>query len=604
MKMKKLSLLLITIILYFSSCEKFLDTSSYTSKNSGNFPMSEEDALQLLTGVYNTFNEVNYNPGSSYYMYANLASDDRFGGGAQDDPDAQAVDKLMYNNINDLGVFWSAMFQGISRANSAYAGMKNISNEELRAQITGEVLFLRAYFYFELAQMFGEVPLMKEVPKTVADANKYPKPASIEEIYGFISMSLNKAIEIMPDNKWNSTLTGSGHATKWAAEALLARVYLFYTGFYGKDALPLMEEETFTINGTITKENVRSYLDDCVDNSGHGLISDFRSLWAYTNSLTKQDYLYDKKRPDIPVWVKDGENKEQVFSMKFSRFANLSSRFGNNFMSYFGVSDGGIDYNNCFPITRGYGFGPVNSNMWNEWEQIEPYDTIRRLGSIWHYQTESFAGPDGYMQTVMKKSSNGLEQTGLWCKKWADRAYKTPGTGPGTPMWWHFTSSSVYYGDNVSDIKSGGATLDICVIRYSDVLLMRSELYGDPNKGLNEVRMRAGLSAPAGDFTTAIRNERRWELAFEGVRWGDMRRYGETYCTEALEKQIGVKIYNLGNIDIPSSMKPFGGGYTARYTATKGFFPIPGSEIDLSAGVLTQNAGWTGTDAKYDSWGN
>ncbi len=475
MKMKKISLLLVLITMYFSSCEKFLDTSSYTSKNSANFPMTEEDALQLVTGIYNIFNQVNYNPGSSYYMYANLASDDRFGGGAQDDPDAQAVDKLMYNNINDLGVYWSAMFQGISRANTAYAGVGNILNENLKAQITGEVLFLRAYFYFELAQMFGEVPLMKEVPQTVADANEYPKPVSIDEIYGFIAMSLKKAIEVMPATGWNNTLTGSGHATKWAAEALLARVYLFYTGFYGKEALPLMNEETFTISGTITKDNVLTFLDDCVANSGHGLISDFRSLWPYTNSLTRQDYIYDKKRNYIPDWVKDGDNKEQVFSMKFSRFGSLSSRFGNSYMIYFGVSDGGIDYNNCFPLTRGYGFGPVNTNFWNEWALNEPSDTIRRLGSIWHYQDECFAGPEGYMQTVMKKSSNGLEQTGLWSKKWADRAYKTPGTGPGTPLWWHFTSSSIYYGDNTSDIKSGGAAVDICVIRYSDVLLMRSD---------------------------------------------------------------------------------------------------------------------------------
>ena len=133
---------------------------------------------------------------------------------------------------------------------------------------------------------------------------------------------------------------------------------------------------------------------------------------------------------------------------------------------------------------------------------------------------------------------------------------------------------------------------------------MRSELYGDANKGLNEVRERAGLPAATGDFTTAIRNERRWELAFEGVRWGDMRRYGDDYCTNALEKQIGVTIYNLGNIESPKKMKPFGGGYTARYQATKGFFPIPQTEIDLSAGVLKQNEGWSGADAKYDSWGD
>ncbi|MGV8139786.1 MAG: RagB/SusD family nutrient uptake outer membrane protein [Mangrovibacterium sp.] len=602
--MKKLFLILLPAFILLSGCESFLDTSSYTSKNSGNFPITEEDAVQLVTGIYNTFYQVNYYCGNSYYMYANLASDERFGGGGQDDASAQAVDKLMFNNINDLSNYWSNMYKGISRANTAYAGVDNILDEELKAQITGEILFLRAYFYFELAQMFGEVPLMSEVPQTVADANVYPEPASTEEIYGFIAMSLKKAIEVMPDNTWDHTITGSGHATKWAAEALLARVFLFYTGFYGKTELPLVDETTLTVSGSVSKDYVKGVLDDCVTKSGHGLISDFRSLWPYTNTLTRKDYLFIKNRTDIPDWVKDGENKEQVFSMKFSRFGSQSSRFANRFMVYFGVRDGGVNYDNCFPLTRGYGQGPVNTNLWEEWGQVEPNDSIRRAGSIWHYEDECIAGPQKYLETVMKYSDNGLELTGLWSKKWADRAYKTPGAGPGTSMWWHFTSSSAYYGDDSNDSKSGGTAIDICVIRYADVLLMRSELYGDAGKGLNEVRARAGLPAATGDLTTAIRNERRWELAFEGVRWGDMRRYGVDYCTQALEKQIGVKVYNLGNINSPKVMKSFGGGYTARYKATKGFFAIPGNEIDLSAGVLKQNEGWSGADAKYDSWGD
>lgn len=603
MKIKKFTIIWLVSILMFSSCETFLDSSSYTTKNSGNFPMTEEDALQLVTGIYNVYYYINYRCGYSYYMYANLASDDRLGGGGQDDAPAQATDKLMYNNIEDLTNFWSYSYQGISRANIAYSAVDNIMDEELKAQITGEILFLRAYFYFELAQMFGEVPLMTDIPQNVTEAAEYPESASIEDIYGFITMSLKKAIEVMPDQSWNQIITGSGHASKWAAEALLARVYLFYTGFYGKEDLPLMDEETFEVTGSVSKEYVRNGLDDIVNNSGHGLVTDYRSLWGYTNTLTQKDYAYVKDQ-NIPEWVKDGENKEQVFSIKFSRFGSNSSRFANRYMVYFGVRDGGINYDNAFPLTRGYGWGPVNTKLWEEWQELEPGDSIRRLGSIWHYETESVAGPQGYLETVMKYPDNGLELTGLWCKKWADRAYKSPGAGPGTDMWWHFTSSSAYYGDDSNDSKSGGTALDICLIRYSDVLLMRSELYEDASKGLNEVRARVGLPAATGDFTTALRNERRWELAFEGVRWGDMRRYGEDYCTSALEKQIGVKIYNLGNIESPKTMKPFGGGYTARYQATKGFFPIPQSEIDLSSGVLKQNEGWSDASAKYDSWGD
>lgn len=60
---------------------------------------------------------------------------------------------------------------------------------------------------------------------------------------------------------------------KWAAEALMARVFLFYTGYYDKEALPLPD------GGSITKQQATDWLVDCIENSGHDLVSDFRNLW-------------------------------------------------------------------------------------------------------------------------------------------------------------------------------------------------------------------------------------------------------------------------------------------------------------------------------------
>ena len=60
---------------------------------------------------------------------------------------------------------------------------------------------------------------------------------------------------------------------------MMARVFLFYTGRYEKNELP---------NGT-TKEEVISWIDDCVNNSGHKLVSDQRNIWAYTNDATEDN---------------------------------------------------------------------------------------------------------------------------------------------------------------------------------------------------------------------------------------------------------------------------------------------------------------------------
>src|SRR5690554_5384062 len=182
--------------------------------------------------------------------------------------------------------------------------LENLTDWESEAQknhFTGEVYFLRALFYFELSQTFGEVPLILKT-----EAENLPKsPAEIT--YGQIASDLINAIELM--NSAPYTSTEAGHATKWAAQALMARVFLFYTGYYDKNELPLPEGE-----GSVTSANVIAWLDDCISNSGHDLVSDFRNLWPYTNEYTVEHYDYTKDKGLL--WEEDG-NKETVFAVKF-----------------------------------------------------------------------------------------------------------------------------------------------------------------------------------------------------------------------------------------------------------------------------------------------
>jgi hypothetical protein len=138
-------------------------------------------------------------------------------------------------------------------------------------------------------------------------------------------------------------------------------------------------------------------------------------------------------------------------------------------------------------------------------------------------------------------------------------------------------------------------TNDLILLRLADVYLMHSELT-QTTTYLNKVRERAGLPAIATYSLEALQNERRHELAFEGVRWNDIRRWG--IAAEVLEAQIGVDCYYKGAAE---KTKSFGGGYAARYNKTKGFFPIPESEVALTNDVIKQNEGW-GADSKYTGW--
>lgn len=575
--MKKILLMAAVGVMALTGCEDFLDSQNYTKKDSSNFPVNETDAQQLLTAVYGTLNSVVSNCGNSYFYVAEAASDDRFGGGGENDKDFQCVDHLMYANIDRFSTFWTERYKGVNRANMAIENLVNVADETLRNQKMGEALFLRAFSYFELTQMFGDVPFIESAPADVTAAQVAPAQMKAEEIYKYIASDLKAAYEMMPSYKWNEV--NSGTVTKWAAAGLLGRVYLFYTGFYGKNDLPLPD------GSTISKTYVADALKDCIDNSGHSLVPDYRSLWAYTNKLSKKDdkCIYAK---DADEWVKDGENPEQVFAIKMAYLGGWPSNgvtgYSNQYCLFFAPrSTGAADqYENLFPFGQGWGAAPVNPGLWDEWKAEEPND-IRREASILDVSTTT---------NYVYGGDKAMEESGFWQKKYvAIRARKADGS-----LFNSFTSSADYYGDGEKDDFQCSHSVDLTVIRYADILLMHSELT-ETADGINAVRGRVGLD-PISYSLDALKKERRHELAFEGVRWGDIRRWGD--AESALVKQVGQTIYNRG---IETTMKDQGAGYVARYQATKGFMPIPNSEIELSAGALKQNAGWDNSNV-YVSW--
>lgn len=135
---------------------------------------------------------------------------------------------------------------------------------------------------------------------------------------------------------------------------------------------------------------------------------------------------------------------------------------------------------------------------------------------------------------------------------------------------------------------------DLVLIRFADVLLMQSELKEDV-AGINKVRARAGLNPISTYSLTALQNERRWELACEGIRWNDIRRWH--IAASALERQQNQPIYYCGG---PTTNEAHNGGYKARYNATAGFQKMPESQVAI--GSVVQNQGWTTAEAEYTGW--
>ncbi|MGI6222679.1 MAG: RagB/SusD family nutrient uptake outer membrane protein [Prevotella sp.] len=573
-----------------TSCS--LDSEDIVEKASNNFPTTEDDAAQMLQSVYQNLNQATGTPQATFYYVSMLASDDNLGGGGVNDKRMQAEDLLCNYNTDMTRQFWDDRYVGIYRANDL---IKNFADGKLSSlsetdakQIEGEARFLRAFYYYELASQYGNIPL-----KLIPDNEVMPqaKPA---EVWGQILYDLKWACDNMPSVK--TTDARAGHVDKYAAEAMLGRAFLFYTGMYcnGDDLAALtstnynpLSSVTLPDGSTLTKQQVASYIDDCVNNSGYSLVSDYRNLWAYSNRCTARDYQYDID--NNLKWVEDdgAVNPETLFSIKYNKLASWSTTIGycNDFALHFGVR-GGQDYANTFPFGQGWGAGPVAANLVQEWQSTEPNDL--RLSA-----------------SIVKTSDMPNYKKGGWDDFVQETDYYQKKQGPIT-SYKDKTANTLYctfenemYGSDSwaagAENMQLGSIHDLVLIRFADVLLMQSELEEDVS-GINRVRARAGLEPIATYSLQALQNERRHELAFEGTRWNDIRRWH--IAAAALEEQTNTPTYFRG---ISDSNTPHNGGYAARYNATAGFFKIPESEISLSNGLLVQNPGWD-SDAEYNGW--
>jgi len=582
MKQLKYLVTVVAVASLFTSCNSFLDTQNLTQATTANYPQTVDQAKQVLSGIYNTLSLWSANPHESFIYASQLASDDCLGGGGAQDYAMQAEDLLMYNSNNKYANFWADTYKGIHRANLAIETLGNCTgytSDDQKNQMLGEAYFLRAYYYYELASMFENIPLttssvVTTLPQSTPDAT-----------WSQIISDLKQAITLMPAKKFGSGWVEAGHVDHWTAEAMMGRAFLFYTGFYSKTDVTLPD------NSKVTKDNVITWIDECATQSGYSLTSDYRNLWAYTNRLTVDDYAYTKGKG--LKWVENDNaiNPESMFAIKYSKFADWGTTIGysNGYALHFGMR-GDLDYSKSYPFGNGWGAGPVAPNLWSDWVAAEPSD-IRRTATICNIPNEL----TGYTRGG-GSWKDFVQETDYYDKKWSPiLTSHVTSTSKKT----HQSFDAVMYSFTAQEDNMQLWNIhDLVLIRFADVLLMQSELKSDVS-GINQVRSRAGLPSIATYSLAALQNERRWEFACEAVRWNDIRRWH--IAADALDKQSGQPTFYKGNPDTNTTSNN-GGGYKARYNATNGFFPIPDTEISLSSGLFKQNAGWGTSAANYSGW--
>ena len=260
----KSSFYIILLLLALTSCQDILDKEPLGILDAGSFFQTSNDAVQALNAAYGPllFNSENKN---FYWGFAELPSDEAVVGGDGSRPGLTELDFFTYTpRTEELNDFWKLNYQGITQCNVVIEKVPAISMDEgLKSRVIGEATFLRAYYYFLLTQVFGDVPLLTKI--TPPDELKVPA-APKAEVYRQIITDCDFAASVLPAQY---AATDVGRATRGAAFALAAKAHL-----YQKNWSQVLEYVT-----KVKALNVYALMPDYEDNFRENTQNNSESVW-------------------------------------------------------------------------------------------------------------------------------------------------------------------------------------------------------------------------------------------------------------------------------------------------------------------------------------
>lgn len=516
--MKKIYLILLIVALAGCS-DDFLDRASLTQLAEGNFWNTEEEALLGIHGIYDVLQaDVMYGGSLNVGSKVGLPNFDSFADNLYNKYEFEGAAKFVEGNIDPSDVFfsrfWSANYRGIARANAAIENIARMStesiSEEKKNALIAQARFLRALFYFHMAVYFEEAPLILEVQTL---DNAYVPKNSYEDIAAQVEKDLEFAAEhLLPE--YDAEM--QGYVTKGAALALLARFQLYNKKW---DDVIELTDEIMTL--------------------GYHLHPDYAQLFSEAGESSSEIIFAVK-------FFMDQSDNGELFSATFVGIPKVNMQPMPNIVNDYYCIHG-------FPIAEHGCYDPTKPK-----QNRDP-----RLAASVYFKGDIF----------MKHTNNdfkGNTDTKYGLRKYIRDNVSADGVGPAAP---------------------GGQ--DFYVIRYADVLLMRAEALAEKGGAgmdevyslVNKVRSRPSVSMPNVEDVEGIglsqqklidivRHERRVELAFEGLRFFDVKRWG-----------VLDQAYQRASDDNISAYKPV---YRGRKCEV---FPVPLSELDANRS-LVQHPAW------------
>ena len=219
----KLALVILTIF-GLLSCQKFLEIPPPTTQAQTSVVFSnDQSALSALAGLYSQLGQTSLSLlNGGVTVYAGLSAGELYNTSPDGNWDPFATNSLTPENAVLSSRFWQHAYRTIYGANSILEGLRSSSvTDSLKRQVRGEVLTVRALYYFYLVNLFGDVPL---ITGTDYRFNSNLSRTAVPAIYSAITADLLEAKSLLPTTYPS---TARGRINKWAVTALLARVYLY-----------------------------------------------------------------------------------------------------------------------------------------------------------------------------------------------------------------------------------------------------------------------------------------------------------------------------------------------------------------------------------------
>jgi hypothetical protein len=224
-KIVKIAAFAVVYIFFQTSCSKeFLDQKPNNSITDENFYKTEDDAIRATNAVYNPLQGL-YN-GAAWQILDIMSDDaDKGGSGAGDESDLNDLDNFSMDATQPkLNTYYTQCYLGVQRANLVLGKVPGITgmSETTRKRCLGEAYFLRAYYYYMLVRLFGDVPFYTK-PITLEESYNI-KRTSKSIVYNGIVSDLISAAGFLPADRFSGD--NAGRVNSWAAKGMLASVYL------------------------------------------------------------------------------------------------------------------------------------------------------------------------------------------------------------------------------------------------------------------------------------------------------------------------------------------------------------------------------------------